>query len=143
MTNYNEFLQGKKTRTESTGFDITEFSSQLFDFQRDIVRWAVGKGKAAFFAGTGLGKTFMQIEWARLIHEHEDKPVLILAPLAVASQTAREGAKFGIDITLCRSQEDVTDGVNITNYDIGEKHGGCRSQGISAKASRVQLFRWW
>ena len=117
---YEEFICTKRIRTASTGFDVPEsdINHRLFDFQRDIVRWAVKKGKSAVFAGTGLGKTLMQLEWARQIHNRDNKQVLILAPLAVASQTVKEGAKFGIDVTLCRSQEDVRTGINITNYDM-------------------------
>ena len=118
---YNEFLQSKRQIVECSGFDITDINPHLFDFQSDIVRWAVKKGKSALFAGTGLGKTLMQLEWARIVHEHENKPVLILAPLAVASQTVKEGVKFGIDVTLCRSHQDVTEGINITNYDMLHK----------------------
>jgi hypothetical protein len=118
--NYEEFISTKRIRTASTGLDVPEsdINHRLFDFQRDIVRWAVKKGKSAVFAGTGLGKTLMQLEWARQIHNRDNKQVLILAPLAVASQTVKEGAKFGIDVTLCRSQEDVRTGINITNYDM-------------------------
>lgn len=118
--NYEEFISTKRIRTASTGFDVSEsdINHRLFDFQGDIVRWAVEKGKSAVFAGTGLGKTLMQLEWARQIHNRDNKQVLILAPLAVASQTVKEGAKFRIDVTLCRSQEDVRTGINITNYDM-------------------------
>jgi superfamily II DNA or RNA helicase len=89
----------------------------LYDFQKDIVRWALAKGRAAIFADCGLGKTPMQLEWAHKVCEHKDGRVLILAPLAVASQTVREGKKFGIKVTICESQDDVVDGINITNYE--------------------------
>lgn len=39
-------------------------------------------------------------------------PVLILAPLAVAAQTQREGKKFNVHVTVCREQKDVKPGVN-------------------------------
>jgi len=76
------------------------------------------KGKAAIFAGTGLGKTLMQLEWANKIHQTTNGDILILAPLAVSRQTVREGIKFGIEVTSCRSQADVVPGVNITNYEM-------------------------
>jgi DNA modification methylase len=119
MTNeYETFLESKRINTISSGFDIETVNPLMFDFQRDITKWSLKKGKSAVFAGTGLGKTIMQLEWAKHIHEHEDKPVLILAPLAVSMQTVEEGKKFNIDVNLCRSQDDVVNGINITNYEM-------------------------
>ena len=88
----------------------------LFPFQRDLTRWAIRKGRAALFADTGLGKTFMQLEWARLSAGRS----LIVAPLSVARQTAREAAKLGLAVTICRTQADVRDGINVTNYEMIE-----------------------
>ena len=67
---------------------------------------------------TGLGKTRMQTEWAMNIHRLDGGNVLMLAPLAVAPQTVREAAELGYNITLCRTQDDVQPGLNITNYDM-------------------------
>jgi DNA modification methylase len=92
----------------------------LFDWQKVVVRWALGKGKAALFEGCGLGKTLQQLAWADEVSRHTKGDVLILAPLAVAEQTKREGEKFGIPVTLCRSQEDVRSGLNVTNYEMLE-----------------------
>ena len=114
---YVDFLSDKsvtKTSEHITGYGI---SDMLYDFQRDIVLWALKIGKAAIFADCGLGKTPMQLEWARVVSEHTGHPVLIFAPLAVSKQTRREGEKFGVSVTVCESQEDVVKGVNITNYE--------------------------
>jgi len=116
--NYNEFLKSKAHTVTPCGFKVDELNLKLFDFQKDIVQWALRKGKACIFAATGTGKTLMQLEWAKHVYEHENKPVLILAPLAIAAQTVTEGEKFGIDVTLCRTQDDVQTGINITNYDM-------------------------
>jgi superfamily II DNA or RNA helicase len=92
---YERFLETKKIvhsvveRKVSLG-DINEI---LFPFQRAITRWAVKKGRAAIFADTGLGKTFMQLEWCRLVSDRS----LIIAPLNVADQTCREAERLGID----------------------------------------------
>lgn len=118
MNDYEMFLESKRINTESTGFNIENVNEKLFSFQQDITKWSLKKGRSAIFAGTGLGKTIMQLEWAKHIYEHENKPVLILAPLAVSNQTVQEGIKFGIDVTSCRSQTDVIDGINITNYEM-------------------------
>jgi len=54
---YQEFLQSKKQRIKSVGFDVelNDINPLLFDFQKDIVKWAVNKGRCAVFADTGLG----------------------------------------------------------------------------------------
>src|SRR5690554_6129771 len=91
---YQDFLAVKNTRQMADAGGLTvddsEVSGQLFDFQRDIVRWALNRGRAAIFAECGLGKTPMQLEWARHVHEATKGDLLILAPLAVTSQTKRE-----------------------------------------------------
>lgn len=119
MSEYQEFLDTKRRVVDDAGFtvEVEQVNAGLFDFQRDIVRWALRKGRAAIFAGTGLGKTAMQLEWARHVHNHTGGDVLILAPLAVAEQTRREGEKFGITVTHARVADDVRPGITITNYE--------------------------
>jgi DNA modification methylase len=116
---YNEYLDNKRLTVSESGFNVEpgNINPMLFEWQRDIVRWALRRGKAALFEDCGLGKTPQQLEWARMVAEHTNKPVIIFAPLAVAAQTQREGVKFGVDVTICESQLDVTPGVNITNYE--------------------------
>lgn len=115
---YSAFLQSKAVIDRPTGIsDIPTLNPSLFPFQADIVRWALRRGRAAIFADCGLGKTICQLDWAEKVATHLQRPVLILAPLAVAQQTANEGARFNIPVTICREQSDVADGVNITNYE--------------------------
>jgi hypothetical protein len=120
MTNYDVFINKKKETTPPSGFSIERnaINNSLFEFQKDIVRWALRRGRAAIFAGTGLGKTRMQIEWAMNVHHKTGGNVLLLAPLAVASQTVREGADLGYELHICRSQDDVKPGLNIANYEM-------------------------
>jgi len=117
---YQAFLDGKRVRDIASGFtvDPAALHPALFAFQRDIVAWALRRGRAAVFADCGLGKTLMQLEWARHVCAHTGGSVLILAPLAVAQQTAREGAHFGIGVTVCRAQADVRPGINVANYEM-------------------------
>ena len=121
MDDYQQFLNSKKTIVQPAGFDVelSAINPKLFDFQRDIVRWSIWKGRAAIFADCGLGKTFMQLEWARLVMKKTGKPVLIVAPLAVSGQTIHEAEKLGIELVYVRKQLDA-DGVtmNITNYEM-------------------------
>ena len=121
--NYEEFIESKTIEFKNYGFDIDKenLNPMLFDFQKDIVRWALKKGRAAIFADCGLGKTPMQLEWANQIYKREGGKILILAPLAVATQTQREGEKFHIPVNICESQADVKEGINITNYEKLEK----------------------
>ena len=133
---YEEFLRRKEITVPSVGIDVENItiSDELFDFQRDIVLWALKKGKAAIFAGTGLGKTLMQLEWAR----HIGGTVLILAPLAVSKQTISEGGKFGITVHHCRSQEDVIDsGINITNYERMDRFDFSKFLGVVLDESSI------
>ena len=95
--NYEDFLKQKDYVLESSGFDIdkSELNPRMFEFEKDIVRWALKKGRACIFAGCGLGKTLCQLEWSYRIHLHSGGNVLIVAPLTVADQTKREAEKFG------------------------------------------------
>lgn len=104
---------------DSNGIDVKRESihASLFEHQKDIVRWALKRGKAAIFAGTGLGKTRMQIEYAMHVHRLTGGMVLLLAPLAVAAQTVREGRELGYEIALCETMDDIKEGLNITNYE--------------------------
>jgi len=119
---YRDFIENKKMKIITSGFDIdkSQINKMLFSYQVDIVKWGLKKGKAALFSGTGTGKTAMQLEWANQVYKETGKNVLILAPLAVSQQTVREGLKFGIKVNICRKQEDVLPGLNITNYEILE-----------------------
>ena len=87
---YQTFLDDKAIVDPPTGIEPGPLNAKLYDFQRDITRWALRRGRAAIFADCGMGKTPMQLEWARQV----PGDVLILAPLAVAQQTVREGEKF-------------------------------------------------
>lgn len=133
---YETFLRHKEITVPFSGINIdqADISLKLFDFQRDIVLWALKKGKAAIFAGTGLGKTLMQLEWAK----HIGGTVLILAPLAVSKQTISEGEKFGIAVNHCNSQEDVIDsGINITNYERMDRFDFSKFRGIVLDESSI------
>src|SRR3990167_4939764 len=134
MKKYDEFLRLKSNTDSPTGLDsAVEFGDDMFAFQRDICGWALRRGRAAIFADCGLGKTPMQLEWA----SHVPGDVLILAPLAVAAQTVREGKKFGIPVTRCQSQSDVYPGINIANYERLESFDATKFQGVVLDESSI------
>ena len=119
---YEEFLKTKDLERIEAGFDVSKRSLNraLFPFQKDIVAWALKKGKAAIFSDCGTGKTIMQLEFANQVCKRTKGTALIIAPLAVVEQTKKEGAKFGIEVNICREQKDIKKGINITNYEILE-----------------------
>lgn len=116
---YLEFLKSKKIVNKSCGIDVelSAINDVLYPFQKQLVQWALKKGKAAIFADCGLGKTFLQLEWARLLN----KKTLIVAPLAVANQTVKEGKKIDIHVDYVREQSQVKDKISITNYEMIER----------------------
>ena len=117
---YDSFINRKKFVHIGAGFnDDPWLPESLFNFQADCVRWALRRGRAALFLDTGLGKTITQLTWAKNVADHESRPVLVVAPLCVAQQTVREGAKFGIDCGYVRSQAHVGElPVYVTNYEM-------------------------
>jgi hypothetical protein len=133
--NYNEFLESKKIVVKNDGLKVTDgaINSHLFDYQHDIVKWSLAKGKSAVFAGTGLGKTRIQLAWAEQI----PGDVLILAPLAVSEQTVIEGGSMGIAVHRCYDMDDVTSGINITNYERMEKMDLSHFTGIVLDESSI------
>lgn len=138
MRDYDEFLDGKASVVESCGFEPSDVNQLLYPFQTDIVRWACRKGKACVFADCGMGKTAMQLEWARQVSEHTDGGmVLVVAPLAVSAQTVREGRKFGIEVNQCRDSADMAPGINITNYEKLHKFEGIDVDGVVLDESSI------
>ena len=140
MTDYQNFISHKVSQsinTESINLSADDLNPKLYGFQRDIVRWALAKGRAAIFADCGLGKTPMQLEWAYQVYKRKGGCVLILAPLAVSSQTVAEGIKFGVDVTLCEKADDLKPGVNITNYEKLDKFTGCTFSGVVLDESSI------
>jgi len=115
---YDVFLTRKLREHIAVGIPSESVeTADLFPHQIAITQWAARKGRAAIFADTGLGKTRMQLRWADAIHRTTGANVIILAPLAVAQQTVKEGATIGIQVTHARDQSQIVNGINITNYD--------------------------
>lgn len=112
---YEELLQNKIVKHKKSGFvPKTELNPALFDFQKHIVLKSLESGRYAIFADCGLGKTLMQLEWAKQVSEYTGRPVLILAPLAVSGQTIAEGRKFGIQVVRYTGWMEE---IQITNYE--------------------------
>jgi hypothetical protein len=116
VNDYSSFLRSKAIVDPPTGIEPGTLPEALFPFQADIVRWALRRGRAALFAGTGLGKSLMELAWAQEVHRATGKDILHLAPLAVSAQLVREAAKFGLQARHVAAQADCGPGTNITNY---------------------------
>ena len=141
---YSAFLEKKKFRTEDAGFhvDESELPEFLFDYQKACVKWALRKGRAGLFAGTGLGKSGMMTSFAQKIIEKTNGHILLLAPLAVSEQIYEMDRQYGFDdIRVCVSQSDVSKGINITNYEKLHKFDPYKFDGIVLdEASIIKNF---
>jgi hypothetical protein len=116
MSAYLDFLETKSQLAGGDGFDSHRLPDYLFDFQAALVEWALQRGRCALFADCGMGKTPMQLAWADNVVRETNRAVLVLTPLAVAQQTAREAQKFDIEAHLSLDGA-VRPGINIANYE--------------------------
>lgn len=121
MMEYQDFIASKTKMREDFGFEVDpecELHTSLFGYQRDIVTWALKKGACAIFADTGLGKTIMQCEWARMVAKKLNGPVLIMAPLCISEQTQREAMEvLGMPVERYEKGMECRGGVFVTNYE--------------------------
>lgn len=119
LDSYRAFIAGKGRRAAARGFEPGEMPAGLFGHQRHMVEFACRAGSAACFYDTGLGKTAIELAWADQVRRRTGRPALILAPLAVGRQTAREAARFGIDGVAYRADGDRvgTGDIAVTNYE--------------------------
>lgn len=113
---YASFIHGKSQLDSNDGFAATWMPEQAFDFQCALIEWALLKGRAAIFADCGMGKGICQLAWAENVARHTGGRVLILAPLAVVSQTVAEGARFGIEAHRSVAGEGNAR-IVVTNYE--------------------------
>jgi len=114
---YKQFLESKKHSIGNSGFEPNYLPDMAFDFQKEIIKRAVNKGRMAVFADTGLGKTLIQLSLAQNVVNHTKGKVLILTPLAVAFQFILEAEKMGItDIEYSKNGEHSAS-IVICNYE--------------------------
>lgn len=93
---YYDFLKSKIDIAPESGFEIQphEVNSALKSHQRDAVMWAVRGGRRALFESFGLGKTAQQLEWCRIIAQHEHGRALIILPLGVRQEFQRDAVRL-------------------------------------------------
>lgn len=142
---YKAYLERKVNENKPAGFEprlpISEaFLHPPFDWQRPVIEQAIRVGRYALFEERGLGKTLQQVEWLRHVVDYTGKPGLIVCPLAVASQTIREGLKIDVEIEYVRSMDDVKMSralIMIVNYDMLKHIEPTRFGGIVLDESSI------
>jgi hypothetical protein len=139
VSDYQAFLDQKKFSDVVSGHDVSPeiLNQYLFEFQKVLVKWAIKKGRAALFADTGLGKTIMECAWGFEVCRYTSGDVLMFAPLCVALQTVNEAKKFGIEVNYCRTQKDVKQGINITNYEMLDNFDLSKFAGVVLDESSI------
>ena len=135
---YKQFLTAKQIKAQAVGIaKPPKLNPQMFRYQSDVVTWALKRGRAAVFADCGMGKTLMQLEWARAVAEHTGGRVIVLTPLAVAQQTASEARRFGIDAQVCRDGVLPDCPVVIANYQSLHKFSAPDFAGVVLDESSI------
>src|ERR1700722_661526 len=116
VTDYQTFLKKKVSPDTQYGFEPLFLPDCLFHFQRWMTDWGIRKGRCEFMEDCGLGKSLQELVVGENIVRKENKPVLLLTPLAVGPQMVKEGTKFGIEAKQTRNGK-VSKGINVTNYE--------------------------
>lgn len=131
---YEKFCNNKKFKEIKTGLiKVPKLNKYLFPFEKDIIAWALKRGRACVFAGCGLGKTFIQLEWAH----HIPGDVLIATPLAVTFQTINEAEKFEIEVVKYSNNGKKRGHLTITNYENLHKFNPKDYKGIVLDESSI------
>lgn len=132
--NYQSFLKKKSSRVVKTGFNAAYLNDKLFPFQRFTVNEALEKGRFGIFADCGLGKTFMELEFAHQVSNYTQQPVLLVCPLAVGGQTIKEAGKFGYN-SIARFGNDTA--IEVINYEQLENINPKNYSGIVLDESSI------
>jgi hypothetical protein len=140
MTSYADFLAHKAIVAPPSGFepDMRLMPPAIKEFQLDIVTWACRRGRAAVFAGTGLGKTIQELSWLRQVIAHTGGQCLLFAPLAVAEQIVQaEAPKFGFagEVAYAADEGAITAPITVTNYERMDKFDLSQFAGIGLDES--------
>ncbi|HWE98852.1 MAG TPA: helicase-related protein [Caulobacteraceae bacterium] len=119
LSSYHAQIAAKRVQFQPHGLaKVPALNGAMFPHQEAVTEFALAAGSAALFLDTGLGKTFCALEWGRVVVEHTNKPVLMLAPLACAKQHEGEAHARSIDAEAIREAAQVRGSkVYITNYD--------------------------
>lgn len=119
---YDEFIEQKIKISPVSGFEVEreEINPMCFEFQKDSILWCLRGGKRALFSSFGLGKTFCQLEMARLTLKHKGGKALLICPLGVKQEFTEDGKKLNIELTYVKNDTDILNSptdIMITNYE--------------------------
>lgn len=139
LATYHDLIASKRVRFDTSGIaKVPPLNAAMFPHQQHATEFALRNGRAAMFLDTGLGKSLCALDWGRVIVEHTNRPVLMLAPLAVAAQHEREAHKFGIDAKAIREPSEISGArVYITNYDRLDKFDASIFSGVILDESSI------
>lgn len=139
MTGYIDLIAKKAISFQPSGLaHVPPLNRQMFPHQAHSTEFALRAGRSALFLDTGLGKSFCALEWGRIILEHTNKPVLMLAPLAVGPQHVREAEKFSIAARYVRDPSEINGaGIWITNYERLDKFDAGQFAGVILDESSI------
>lgn len=138
LESYFEAVARKRVSFEPRGFEPSSLHPSLKPHQAHCVDFAVRAGCAALFLDTGLGKTLCALDWARLVTERTNKPVLMLAPLAVSHQHQREAERFNLDAKAIREPTEIKGTrTYITNYERLDKFDADQFGGVVLDESSI------
>ena len=93
---YMDFLRSKIVTAPETGFTVSDsdINPALKPHQRDAVKWAVAGGRRGLFERFGLGKTVQELEYCRIVTEHEGGKALIVLPLGVRQEFTHDAVQL-------------------------------------------------
>jgi hypothetical protein len=115
---YEAFIRAKRASVPQLGFPPPPAPEVLFPFQRDIFRWLLTMGRAGLFASFGLGKTLVQLAVGRAVCEHTGGRFIIVAPLGVRQEFARDAKLLGVDLATGETEKKRKTDLTVL-FDLG------------------------
>jgi hypothetical protein len=80
LEQYRAFIAARAGNTVKTGFAPRQINPAVKAHQSAVLDFALNAGKSAAFLDTGLGKSLIELEFARQCADETGKPSLILTP---------------------------------------------------------------
>jgi hypothetical protein len=117
---YEEYMADKDIGDQGVGIEISkdDLNPMLFDIQKSITLWTLRKGRTLIGLNCGLGKGPIQLEFLKQVNLHTGKPVIMFCPPGVKTQfKVVEAPKFGYDVNIVNEEDEIINGINITNYE--------------------------
>lgn len=153
MKNYADFLSDRKQSDSVSGFEPLWIPKEAFGFQEALISWQIRKGRGALMTSCGTGKTLMELAVAENIVRKTNGNVLLAAPIAVGTQTVKEGEKFGVECHQSRDGK-IKGKITVSNYEqlhkfnpgdfvamIGDESGILKDNESKTKSEVTEFMR--